>query len=318
MRTEAVQNCFLCNIPGAILYDGLRDYLFGTTGSWGMDRCPRCVLTWLDPRPTEEDIAGAYQQYYTHGSDERASGGRHARLIRVARQMAYRILGCDSLLREHRKIRAMYLSNIPPGRLLDVGCGNGMRMLQFQRAGWIVEGQEVDPEAAKIAREITAASVYSGPLESLNLPDNSYDVITMNHVLEHVHRPVDLLKECGRILRPGGIMVAVTPNASSHGHRLFGRAWRGLEPPRHIFLYSPDSIARLAEASGFRSYDVWTSAANAEDMYLRSNAIRMAERGITYAKLRIRLDALRFVRQEHSQNVKHPGCGEDLVLRIRS
>ena len=319
MRTESVPNCIFCHVEGSAVYTGLSDRLFGASGSWNFRRCPNagCRLMWLDPRPVEEDIKEAYSQYYTHDPDVGSAGSLRPAAVRMARRFLYLLNGVGSLTQEHAQLWAMYLSGVRPGRLLDVGCGGGARLTHFQNAGWKVEGQEVDPDAAKLARETANVPVYCMPLEAAGLEAHFYDAIILNHVLEHLHRPHDLLRECGRLVKPGGVIVLVTPNSASYGHQVFGTSWRALEPPRHIFLYSPTSIARLAEDCDFRTFDVWSSAANAEDIFLRSNSLLAAESGVRESPLRIRARAYGFLRAAYAQNRKTGRCGEDLVLRVR-
>lgn len=99
-----------------------------------------------------------------------------------------------------------------------------------------VEGAEPDPEAARIAREQRGLNVRVGTLEPSNLAPESYDAITMSHVIEHGHDPVATLKRCHESLRPGGSLIVVTPNVSSLGHRHFRRCYFHLDPPRRLFL----------------------------------------------------------------------------------
>ncbi len=80
-------------------------------------------------------------------------------------------------------------------------------------------------------------------------------LLSLTHVIEHVHDPVDLLRECGRVLRPGGRMMVETPNAESSGHRLFGIAWHGLDAPRHLYLFSPTSLLVCAQKAGLQITD---------------------------------------------------------------
>src|SRR5207249_6934470 len=94
-------------------------------------------------------------------------------------------------------------------------------------------------------------TVHLGPLASHQFASGSFDAIAMSHVIEHVHDPAGLLRECHRILRPGGLLSVVTPNWSSLGHRYFGRSWRGLEPPRHLQLYTLPTLVRELRQAGF-------------------------------------------------------------------
>lgn len=87
-----------------------------------------------------------------------------------------------------------------------------------------VMGVEPDQEAVRIAREQFRLEIFQGTLEEARFPDDNFDAITLNHVIEHVTDPISLLTECRRILKPVGKLVVVTPNIWSPGARLFGKA----------------------------------------------------------------------------------------------
>jgi SAM-dependent methyltransferase len=96
----------------------------------------------------------------------------------------------------------------------------------------------------------------------------------MNHVIEHVHDPVSMLKECHRILKEGGRLVAITPNIRSWGHRIYQRAWRGLEPPRHLQIFSRPSLTASAVQAGFRVCDCRAISRAAKSILLASHSLR--------------------------------------------
>jgi 2-polyprenyl-3-methyl-5-hydroxy-6-metoxy-1,4-benzoquinol methylase len=140
----------------------------------------------------------------------------------------------------------------PPGvpSLLDVGCGNGAFLLQMTPTAWSVRGLDPDPEAVAMTRE-AGVPAEQGFLTDSTFPANHFDAVTMRHVLEHVHEPLELLRICNRIVRPGGVVWIATPNLASAGHRLFGRHWRGLEPPRHVVLLTPEALKDALARVGF-------------------------------------------------------------------
>jgi 2-polyprenyl-3-methyl-5-hydroxy-6-metoxy-1,4-benzoquinol methylase len=260
IRTRPCPECYLCGAPGKTLYQGLRDRLFGAPGEWNLKECPNpeCGLIWLDPVPVEEDIGKAYQNYYTHKVYLRKGIKRF-----VHRMMNGAILRITRIYKEQRRINYMYLEEMKPGKLLEVGCGSGQFLDCMRRAGWEVEGVEIDSRAADYARKKYGVPVHIGTLESMQYPDNTFDAVTMNHVIEHVYEPVTLLQECHRVLKPGGRLVVVTPNTISYGHRRFRQYWRGLEPPRHLYVFSPVTLRRVAERAGFQDVLIWTTLANA-------------------------------------------------------
>ncbi len=298
IRVRPRPHCYLCGRPGQAFHQGLADLAFGVPGRWHLKRCPdtHCGLAWLDPMPLEEDIGLAYRDYHTHGrgSIRQRSGGVYAvyRYLRrgyLAAAWGYGGVGVvqrglGGWLRLAPPVAGniawnlRYLRAQPGGRLLDVGCGDGAYLALMEELGWHGEGQEVDPAAARRAKE-RGLTVHLGPLRELGLVESSYHAITLCHVLEHVHDPLGLLVECRRLLRPGGILVLSLPNLDSAGHRRFGPAWRGLEPPRHIHLFTPSSLRTLVERAGFQVRSR-TSARLAAGMYQLSARQRPAGPGL--------------------------------------
>jgi hypothetical protein len=98
----------------------------------------------------------------------------------------------------------------------------------------------------------------------------------MSHVIEHVTDPVATLEKCKGLLRQGGRLTVTTPNARSLGHAKFGRNWRGLEPPRHLQIFSPRTLAGCAEQAGFKVDFAGSTAANADYIIAASHSIARA------------------------------------------
>jgi SAM-dependent methyltransferase len=203
------------------------------------------------------------------------------------------------------------------GRLLDVGCGNGSFLDQMRQLGWDVTGVEPDGAAVTVAREKLGLRVFEGSLEEAGLPGGHYDAITMNHVIEHLPDPIVTLKECHRVLRPGGKLIVATPNINSMGSQVFGEHWRGLEVPRHLHLFCPQSLRMAAERAGLEVRALWTSARSAPWMYAASSFIRRDGRlpGGSPEKTGalVRWQGLGFLAQEHG--LFGPGeAGEEIVM----
>jgi len=167
------------------------------------------------------------------------------------------------LVKEKRDVSSMHLNELPPGRLLEIGCGDGEFLDRMKGCGWSVEGLDFDVQAARAAGEKYGIEVKVGRLEEIAYPDNSFDAVTMKHVIEHVFDPVATLCEIRRILKPGGVVVAVTPNAGSLGLRAYGANWRGLEPPRHIQIFPPQALNAVACKAGLEPVRIYSTAANA-------------------------------------------------------
>ncbi|MEN8257634.1 MAG: class I SAM-dependent methyltransferase [Thermodesulfobacteriota bacterium] len=267
MRVQACLDCYICGSKGDILYQDLEDRLFGVSGKWSIKRCPnlQCGLVWLDPRPCKDDLWKAYDEYYTHGEDVRKQ---------TLSQKIYSFCKDIFMRQDYKKLNHLCRPRKIPGKLLEVGCGSGDRLVWMRKAGWEVEGQEVDPKAAESARTAHGIKVHFGELEKLDLAEGSYDVIIMNHVIEHVYDPVTLLTECRRLLKSAGELVVITPNIKSSGHKYFGLNWLGLDPPRHLCLFSPNILELFAQKVGFEHYQTSTTPVNTFVMAAASFEIR--------------------------------------------
>jgi SAM-dependent methyltransferase len=193
------------------------------------------------------------------------------------------------LKREADCVRYMTLKGAPPGTLLDVGCGGGRFMSRMKRLGWNVEGIDFDEKAtARITRRY-GLKTYTGNLLACGLPDSCYDAITMSHAIEHLYEPERTLKECLRLLKPGGRLVVVTPNVESAGAALFGAYWRGWEPPRHLQLYSVKTLGSLLRRAGYIVDTMRTSSAGAAIVYRVSGINQQEADGRASLIFRLRL-----------------------------
>jgi SAM-dependent methyltransferase len=126
------------------------------------------------------------------------------------------------------------------GRLLDFGCGGGAYLARMHRQGWQVTGMDVSAAAVDCVRN------------ELDLEPTSCDVITMWHSLEHVHAPLEVLREARQLLVPGGKIFIAVPNIDSLPFRWFGSAWYGLDLPRHLTHFAPWTLHLMLERAGFR------------------------------------------------------------------
>ena len=250
VRVEPRPSCLLCGKKGLPLYKDLTDRLFSAPGAWSLSQCPDhdCGLIWLDPMPVKEDLGKLYADYYTH-EEQPALASKKNFFDHFFVFLHFLILG-----RRLKKYVCMYLDKEKPGRLLEVGCGNGDRLRHMRSLGWDAIGIEIDPAAQRLAEKKSGCKVYSEDLETIQFQDHSFDAVIMSHVIEHVDDPVGLLKECLRILKPGGKFVATTPNALSLGHRFFKSDWRGLEPPRHLYIFSTSSIQKMLALLGVQAF----------------------------------------------------------------
>jgi 2-polyprenyl-3-methyl-5-hydroxy-6-metoxy-1,4-benzoquinol methylase len=298
IRSRRMPACPLCGSAGVPLYRGLRDRFAPGPEEWSLNRCPdhECALLWLDPMPLEEDIGHAYHEgYYTHADEDPVltwyrRGFRWLKQGYLASRYGYRVertsahqrlLGLAIWLLPRRRadvdVSVMHLSFLPGGRLLEVGCGGGILLKNLRDLGWAAEGVDFDPTAVANARD-KGLTVHLGHLASQGFPDSHFDAIVMSHVIEHVHDPGGLLRECRRLLHPEGTLVILTPNADGLAHRVFSADCFTLEPPRHLQIFRPSNLRNLLEEAGFSVSRLKTHSRGGRDYWALSWEIRRTGR----------------------------------------
>jgi 2-polyprenyl-3-methyl-5-hydroxy-6-metoxy-1,4-benzoquinol methylase len=232
-------DCCVCGADDARPYVEAWDRSHGQPGRFRFVACRGCGHVYLNPRPTQAEIGAyypaSYKEYTTRVDDEPNPFTRWNRQYGMAKRCR--------VVTDRR----------PPGRLLDVGCGTGLFLDAMRRRGWEVHGEDMTPVAARLARERFGLEVFEGTLEQARYPDQHFDAVTLWNVIEHVPDPPATIREIGRILRPGGLIVMGTPNVDALDARLFGRYWALWEAPRHFNVFSPESLGRVLRQNGFQS-----------------------------------------------------------------
>jgi 2-polyprenyl-3-methyl-5-hydroxy-6-metoxy-1,4-benzoquinol methylase len=334
IRTEAIEFCLLCGSPGALLYSGLTDRLYGVTGTWTFESCRRCGFIWLNPRPVSEDLSRCYPDYGPHRVRATTLAARRRPLrdsIRTAvlhahfgypapgKSISRKLLGRAAARIPFLRHGATYGLDelLPPyranGRLLDVGCGAGTYLSQMKQLGWEVLGVDTSHEAAKTAKAMYGIDVLVGDVESVDITQASMDVIVMTHAIEHVENPVAVLARCRELLGPSGRIILTTPNVKSLGHRLFGRDWLALDPPRHLSLFSRASLKRCVQLAGLRVSHARTRASMVETNFEMSWKIRTTGSATSDSKPMPRRMAALAGAERQLLSVA-PDLGEEIIL----
>jgi len=342
LALERLDRCPVCASPQRdVMFDGLIDGVFrAAPGEWTLHRCRGCDCAYLDPRPTADTIGLAYRRYYTHSAPKPGRLPSRRRNLKgwlrngdLNRRYGYAFahaapawLAAALLGPLDRARQDVFVRHLPApmpgqetgqgqgaGRLLDVGCGDGAFLEVAQDCGYDVTGLEPDPVAVEGARS-RGLAVHLGTLPCSALAADSFDHITLNHVLEHVHDPVATVREALRLLKPGGRLWVALPNLDAQGLARFGPHWIGLEAPRHLTLFTGPSLRRLLVDSGF--VDVKTPSQDPDAPFYFHGSTALAEGLDPYAKPTLSNPAgvRRQVREaiEHSQ--RDPTRNESLTM----
>jgi len=198
-------------------------------------KCNRCGLCFTNPRPDLVSIKRFYPADY-HSYRAKPDG------------MNERIRKTDPI--------GKLLPVQGSARLLDFGCGAGDFLRRMHALGWNVTGVDMAQSAVVRLREQYGLPAHAGTLPHPLLTAASFEVITMRQSLEHVHQPLDVLEAAYRVLtRPGRLLVAV-PNFDSLASRWFGAAWYGLDLPRHLTHFTPQTLRTMLGRAGFEDVEL--------------------------------------------------------------
>lgn len=232
------------------------DRLWFPDHNFNLVRCNQCQFVYLNPRPDDIEMKKHYPDFF-YSYAEFPDGMPPAFLWRL-RQI------------ESRK---------KDGKLLDVGCGDGFFLVFSLQRGWDVYGLDTCPGAVQAAKEKLGERVSLNTLKRASYASDFFDVVSLFEVLEHLPNPMDHLLEIRRILQPGGWVCLSVPNFASLERWVFGKWWVGLDAPRHLQQFTPESLQSFLERAGFDVVDLKSVSAN---------KIQTGKRAITYCQESVR------------------------------
>lgn len=235
------RSCPLCQADEAENYLRAPDRFALAEGeAYTLQRCRRCGMIYLNPRPFEADSGRYYQ---------------HAEYLPFASVASPRSL-MEKLYAALRRVNLQWKKRLitrfrDRGTMLDAGCGTG-ELLAFMRArGWQVRGLERDAAAAEWGRTHLQLPIQTGSIDAIADTPETYDVITMWHVLEHVYDPAAALRTLARLLKKEGVLIVAVPNIAGVDAKFYQQHWIALDVPRHVNHFSLSSLARCAAQQGF-------------------------------------------------------------------
>jgi len=210
-------------------------------------QCNRCSGRFTQDVPAIENIGRYYQstKYISHTNTRKG----------LVNQMYHRVRKIT--LQQKRKL-VEKVSSSSKGKLLDVGAGTGMFAQTMTEAGWDVKGLEPDEGARSIAAR-SHIQLYE-PSVLFSLEERSFSVITLWHVLEHVHQLHKYLEQFQKLLTSPGTLIIAVPNYTSQDAAHYGANWAAYDVPRHLYHFSPQAMQFLLEKHQFKlqsTYPQW-------------------------------------------------------------
>jgi len=207
---------------------------------WQYLCCQDCRLITIHPRPTFQALMECYRNYLPDQASE----------IAKWKKMMAPVNHESADLIEAR-------TNKMKGKIFDIGCGHGFFLQEMNRRGWQVSGLEISKTGRRFIKRTMDLAVFSEPLENLSLPSNTFDVVTLFYVVEHVIDPLLLLTEIRRILKPDGFVLIRWPHTTPIV-KILGPLSKKLDlyhTPFHLYDFSPSTIETLLSLSGFGSIE---------------------------------------------------------------
>jgi SAM-dependent methyltransferase len=233
---EIRSRCIVCGCSEFKLLYKVRDANQGVPGQWDMMVCKECGLGVIDPFPSGDQVKSFYSDHFYTSDGQRFEGW------------------VENLRGILAWVRGIGLNRLAPaqGRLLDFGAGTGHFAKAQALRGW--EVYPVDPYSSK--GNSPDLCEQDGDRIVLNFPDHYFDVITLWYVIEHLRDPAAAIAECGRVLKPNGILLLAQQDFASVQARLFGSRWLILDPPRHIWQFNEHNLLKLAARYNFKKRSI--------------------------------------------------------------
>lgn len=205
--------------------------------SFELYRCQNCGLVITQNHPAEIEITRYYEteDYISHSENGTSVMDRVYYFIR------------NWMARRKRKLIQRYAKG---HSLIDIGAGTGFFIAHMQSHEWDVKGIEPNAQARQVAFQ-SHRILLSEPAALFETPSQSADVITMWHVLEHVHALDKYLDRIRKILRDNGVLFIALPNYKSLDANFYGPDWGAWDVPRHLWHFSPNSVKVMLARAGF-------------------------------------------------------------------
>ena len=199
-------------------------------------QCTECGLYYQYPQPVQGDLTTRYDDAYFSYELENEGNFFHL-MLKTLKDISFDT-NSSGLLKQHNPC------------FLDVGCATGMLLEYIRTFGWNVFGVEVCPASAEYGQKTRKVDIFNGTFEDASYPDEMFSVVHSSHLIEHLTNPAGFIREVYRVLKPGGLFITTTPNASGLQAVINGKNWRSVIPD-HMYLFSLRTLKNLIEKNGF-------------------------------------------------------------------
>lgn len=236
---ETLTQCPVCGENEFKDFLTCQDYTV-TQEKFTITQCSGCGFKFTNPRPNETAIGRYYQseEYISHSNTKK---GLINQIYHMVRNRALK-----GKLKLVNKLAKGQTRNI-----LDIGCGTGFFLKTCKTDGWQIMGCEPDQKTRAMATENTGIDIQQN-IFSDKLKPVGFSIITMWHVLEHVHQIDKTIQRLYELLDNQGTLVVAVPNANAHEAARFKETWAAYDVPRHLYHFTPETIVPLFQKHNFK------------------------------------------------------------------
>ena len=235
--------CNFCNNNDTKLLFSKKDKFGLSDRDFRVVQCQICGLIYINPRPSEDEIAKFYPDTYSW-KETLTAESKITKIIRILEKIyRYHLLSYETS-------KVVKVAKRKTGKLLDVGCGAGDRLDIFRQLGFDTYGVEISA-SAEYARGHLGLNVKQVDLFEANYPDSFFDVITLHNVLEHTHNPQKIIEELHRILKEDGIVAIQVPNIECIQFKLFKKRWAAVDVPRDLYYFNVRLLKKILTKENF-------------------------------------------------------------------
>lgn len=255
--TEELKTCPVCGSADWSVWVSASDsFMRRSDELFSYARCKACDVLFEQKRPTEGTMGYFYEGDYAPYQRGKKKRSPFRFVQKIANRLATDISGENAAGREIKSRRDAQLSK-PGAAVLDFGCGGGRFLDSAKtRFGTRTVGMDFNSSLFDKLRARGHQVSDTSPESWAQIPADSFDLVIMNHVLEHVYHPRDVLQNVRRVLKPDGVLDIAVPNPNGYSAGEFKEHWFSLDSPRHVILYSPETATKLLNECGYPRVDV--------------------------------------------------------------
>lgn len=250
---KILKKCEICGKDKFVFMFKQNDKNFNFPEEFSLCRCTNCGIIFINPQLTSKELEKYYpkEEYYSFNKIVSKEESKEVRLKLFLYNLYFNPKNKNYFLKVIFSPFFLYLRGtiiMGDKKLLDMGCGSGQFLYEMKQFGMKVWGIEL----GEIKKEYLKEFNIKSSLKEAKYPSDFFDLITMNHVLHHMHNPSETVSELNRILKKNGVFILGISNYGSFAHSLFKKDWYQYDTPRHLFNFSNKILVNLLEKNGFK------------------------------------------------------------------